>query len=81
MNSIGENCNELKTKYDACFNQWFSEKFLKGKTGELKSSKTYLLRIERKKLLIIDDSVCKPLFKVYQECLNVSKLILMLENT
>lgn len=30
MNSIGEDCNELKTKYDSCFNQWFSEKFLRG---------------------------------------------------
>ncbi|KAG5677916.1 hypothetical protein PVAND_007632 [Polypedilum vanderplanki] len=30
MNSIGENCNELKSKYDQCFNTWFSEKFLKG---------------------------------------------------
>ena len=30
MNSIGENCNDLKSRYDACFNAWFSEKFLKG---------------------------------------------------
>lgn len=34
MNSIGENCNELKSKYDACFNAWFSEKFLKGHTDD-----------------------------------------------
>ncbi|CAD7089408.1 unnamed protein product [Hermetia illucens] len=47
MNSIGEECTELKRQYDACFNNWFSEKFLKGQT---------------------DDSMCAPIFKVYQEC-------------
>ncbi|KAG6440693.1 TP53-regulated inhibitor of apoptosis 1-B-like [Manduca sexta] len=30
MNSIGEECTDLKKKYDDCFNTWFSEKFLKG---------------------------------------------------
>jgi TRIAP1/MDM35 family protein len=30
MNSVGPECNELKEKYDTCFNIWFSEKFLKG---------------------------------------------------
>ena len=30
MNSIGEECTELKRKYDDCFNAWFSDKFLKG---------------------------------------------------
>lgn len=30
MNSIGEECTELKIKYDDCFNSWFSERFLKG---------------------------------------------------
>ncbi|XP_026761852.1 TP53-regulated inhibitor of apoptosis 1-B-like [Galleria mellonella] len=30
MNSIGEECTELKKKYDDCFNTWFSERFLKG---------------------------------------------------
>ncbi|XP_017148865.1 TP53-regulated inhibitor of apoptosis 1-like [Drosophila miranda] len=34
MNSIGEDCNELKKQYDACFNSWFSERFLKGHTDE-----------------------------------------------
>lgn len=34
MNSIGENCNELKNQYDACFNSWFAEKFLKGSTND-----------------------------------------------
>ncbi|XP_058811970.1 TP53-regulated inhibitor of apoptosis 1-like [Topomyia yanbarensis] len=47
MNSIGDNCTELKKKYDTCFNQWFSERFLKGEK---------------------DDSMCSPLFKVYQQC-------------
>ncbi|KAI7872950.1 mitochondrial distribution/morphology family 35/apoptosis, partial [Spinellus fusiger] len=30
--SIGVQCTELKHKYDACFNKWYSEKFLKGDT-------------------------------------------------
>ncbi|XP_013186835.1 TP53-regulated inhibitor of apoptosis 1-like [Amyelois transitella] len=30
MNSIGEECTELKKKYDDCFNTWFTERFLKG---------------------------------------------------
>jgi len=34
MNSIGEECNELKQKYDSCFNIWFSEKFLKGDSND-----------------------------------------------
>lgn len=29
-----EDCSELKQKYDACFNSWFSEKFLKGNTND-----------------------------------------------
>ncbi|XP_035783012.1 TP53-regulated inhibitor of apoptosis 1-like [Anopheles aquasalis] len=47
MNSIGENCTQLKKDYDNCFNNWFSDRFLKGDT---------------------DDSLCAPLFKVYQQC-------------
>ncbi|KAL3185713.1 hypothetical protein MRX96_028616 [Rhipicephalus microplus] len=31
MNSVGEECNELKQKYDACFHSWFSEQFLRGR--------------------------------------------------
>lgn len=50
MNSIGENCNELKRDYDACFNSWFAEKFLRGETN---------------------DSVCAPMFRVYQQCVKV----------
>ncbi|CAG4965261.1 unnamed protein product [Parnassius apollo] len=30
MNSIGEECTDLKKRYDDCFNSWFSERFLKG---------------------------------------------------
>ncbi|XP_018578377.1 TP53-regulated inhibitor of apoptosis 1-like isoform X1 [Anoplophora glabripennis] len=47
MNSIGEACNDLKKEYDACFNLWFSEHFLKGNSN---------------------DSMCAPLFRVYQQC-------------
>lgn len=30
MNSISPECQELKTQYDACFNKWFKDKYLKG---------------------------------------------------
>ena len=33
MDSIGEECKELKKKYDECFNEWFGE-YLKGKTTD-----------------------------------------------
>ncbi|KAK9447073.1 uncharacterized protein V1518DRAFT_368102, partial [Limtongia smithiae] len=29
--SFAPECNKAKTKYDECFNEWYSEKFLKGK--------------------------------------------------
>lgn len=34
MNSVGPQCNELKKTYDACFQYWFSNQFLKGKTDD-----------------------------------------------
>ncbi|XP_060586863.1 TP53-regulated inhibitor of apoptosis 1-like [Ruditapes philippinarum] len=34
MNSVGEECVELKRAYDECFNEWLSEKFLKGEKSE-----------------------------------------------
>lgn len=36
MNSIGEDCLELKKQYDSCFNSWFSEQFLKGTKDDSK---------------------------------------------
>jgi TRIAP1/MDM35 family protein len=30
MDSIGKECTPLKHEYDACFNKWYSERFLKG---------------------------------------------------
>lgn len=35
MNSIGNECNELKRQYDECFNNWFSERFLKGEKEDV----------------------------------------------
>jgi len=34
MNSLDPECNDLKKKYDSCFNLWFTEKFLKGDTND-----------------------------------------------
>ncbi|XP_053558026.1 TP53-regulated inhibitor of apoptosis 1 [Bombina bombina] len=33
MNSVGEECTDMKREYDQCFNRWFAENFLKGKGG------------------------------------------------
>lgn len=30
--SFAPECTEAKTKYDDCFNKWYSEKFLQGKS-------------------------------------------------
>ncbi|XP_054707779.1 uncharacterized protein LOC129217494 [Uloborus diversus] len=35
MDSIGKECKELKRQYEACFNSWYSEKFLKNKNGDI----------------------------------------------
>lgn len=34
MNSLADECTPLKHEYDACFNAWFSEKYLKGVTTD-----------------------------------------------
>lgn len=34
MNSVGEECNDMKKSYDSCFNVWFSQKFLKGEHSD-----------------------------------------------
>lgn len=40
MNSVGQECSDLKHTYDACFNKWFAEKFLKGLAEEDKDCNT-----------------------------------------
>ncbi|KAI8809553.1 mitochondrial distribution/morphology family 35/apoptosis, partial [Cladochytrium replicatum] len=32
--SLSPECSDLKREYDACFNKWYSEKFLKGDVTE-----------------------------------------------
>ena len=34
MNSISEECQKLKEKYDECFNGWFKDTFLRGGTQD-----------------------------------------------
>ena len=34
MESLGPECTKLKQKYEACFYQWYSEKYLTGKSKE-----------------------------------------------
>ena len=61
MNSLGPECNELKQKYDACFNLWFSEKFLK--SGGNNSSDCPKEEAT--------PSMCEPIFVLYQKCVRV----------
>ncbi|KAJ1971649.1 Mitochondrial distribution and morphology protein 35 [Dimargaris xerosporica] len=30
MESVGIECTELKHQYESCFNQWYTERYLKG---------------------------------------------------
>ncbi|SCU94496.1 LADA_0G08878g1_1 [Lachancea dasiensis] len=39
--SFAPECTELKHEYDNCFNQWYSEKFLKGLSMENECSKQW----------------------------------------
>lgn len=39
--SFAPECTELKKKYDDCFNEWYSEKFLKGKSIENECSEQW----------------------------------------
>ena len=34
MESISADCQELKKEYDTCFNNWFKDSFLKGKSED-----------------------------------------------
>lgn len=38
MESIDPKCTDLKLKYETCFNNWYSEKFLKGDTQDICAS-------------------------------------------
>jgi len=35
MNSLNDECTPLKREYDACFNSWFRENYLKGETNDV----------------------------------------------
>jgi len=39
--SFAPECTELKKTYDSCFNEWYSEKFLKGKSVENECTKEW----------------------------------------
>lgn len=39
--SFAPECTELKKTYDNCFNEWYSEKFLKGKSMENECAKEW----------------------------------------
>lgn len=39
--SFAPECTELKKEYDNCFNEWYMEKFLKGKSIENECTKQW----------------------------------------
>lgn len=43
MDSIAPECTGIKHDYDKCFNEWFSDRFLKGDT-KLPASCEYLFK-------------------------------------
>ena len=83
MNSIGEECNELKQSYDACFNVWFAEKFLRQggvKKDQVQSAAANIQHhhhssSSNNNSREVDDSMCKPIFLVYKECVRVSSTV------
>uniref|UniRef100_A0A914UXC7 Uncharacterized protein n=1 Tax=Plectus sambesii TaxID=2011161 RepID=A0A914UXC7_9BILA len=56
MNSISKDCNELKHKYDDCFNDWFINGYLKEKPDGKRGA--------NKKAVV----PCEALLLAYQEC-------------
>ncbi|CAN6674793.1 mitochondrial distribution and morphology protein 35 [Trichomonascus vanleenenianus] len=40
--SFAPECTELKKSYDNCFNEWYSEKFLKGKSVQNECEETWI---------------------------------------
>ncbi|KAK3871255.1 hypothetical protein Pcinc_023595 [Petrolisthes cinctipes] len=39
--NVSKDCQELKRLYDSCFNQWYSEKFLRGQTNDTSCDPIY----------------------------------------
>ncbi|GMM53548.1 Mdm35 protein [Maudiozyma humilis] len=44
--SFAPECTPLKKTYDSCFNEWYSEKFLKGKSVDNECAKEWYAYIE-----------------------------------
>lgn len=42
MNSISPECQDLKKQYDACFNRWFKDHFLKGMKDDSMCSAVFI---------------------------------------
>ncbi|XP_017049733.1 TP53-regulated inhibitor of apoptosis 1 [Drosophila ficusphila] len=76
MSSVGEDCNELKKQYDACFNSWFSERFLKGQTDDSACAPIFRVYQDCVKRAIrekkIDLREIDPIFETGSECDNPS---------
>lgn len=63
MDSIGEECKELKKKYDECFNEWFGE-YLKGRKSDpcktlLKDYQCCVNKVLKEKGIDVDEAYRK----------------------
>lgn len=56
MNSIGKECDELKHKYDDCFNDWFINGYLKEKPSSRRGKSNQAV------------VPCEAFLLTYQEC-------------
>ena len=77
MDSLGEECTPLKAKYDDCFNAWFRDSFLRGKTdhdqvcGELFKAYQQCLKVQGGAQTDLVNHVDLILFSPF-ECLQVA---------
>ncbi|KAI9731441.1 MAG: Mitochondrial distribution and morphology protein 35 [Claussenomyces sp. TS43310] len=65
--SLAPQCNEVKERYDTCFLKWYSE-------SDIFASPPAVTRLTRSEYLRGNGTTdeCAPLFKEYQQCLNVA---------
>ncbi|EEB15882.1 TP53-regulated inhibitor of apoptosis, putative [Pediculus humanus corporis] len=71
MNSIGPNCNEFKKNYDACFQNWFKNHFLKGETDDSMCREQFQQYNECVRKAMKDQQI--DLKQLEQEVLNTSE--------
>ncbi|CCH62559.1 hypothetical protein TBLA_0H02750 [Henningerozyma blattae CBS 6284] len=65
--SCAPECTELKKTYDDCFNTWYSEKFLKGKSIENECAKQWYAYSECLKTALVKQGIQPALDEARKE--------------